>query len=174
MSETENNGKSRRENLPVVILSVLLAAAIIVILLLLLRNCGVGEGGAGDTSTEFVIGGGEPIEETGEVEKLSGSIHLPAYSQIEFVAGKKEQTVVLPNPTENNCLIRISLILPDGTVIWTSEYVEPGHYTVPIVLRAPMERGIYKNVRLKYECFKRDGSLDRLNGAESKLTVVVK
>ena len=121
-----------------------------------------------------VIGGGEPIPEEQEKEKDTGRTHLPAYGALTFEAGKKEQTVVLQNPGENTCLIRISLIMEDGTTIYTSELVQPGYYTQPITLTAPMERGLYRNVTLKYECFTDDEEQKPLNGATCKLEITAK
>ena len=121
----------------------------------------------------IVIGGGEPIPETEDVVKDDNVIHLPAYDSLTFTAGTKEQNDVLQNPSENTCLIRISLVLADGTTIYTSELVEPGYYTMPITLVAPMERGLYRNVTMKYECFTNDENRSPLNGATTKLDITV-
>ena len=120
-----------------------------------------------------VIGGGEPIPEAQNVPKDVGNIHLPAYGGLTFTAGAKEQDDVLQNPGENSCLIRISLILADGTTIYQSELVKPGYYTKPITLIAPMERGIYRDVTMKYECFTDDEAQTPLNGATTKLDITV-
>ena len=162
-----------KKKLPMIIMSVLLLIAIIVILILCLRSCNGNTPDTPSDSTPTVIGGGDPIPEEQSKEKDAGNIHLPAYGGLEFKAGTKEQTVVLKNPGENTCLIRISLILPDGTTIYTSELVKPGYYTKPITLVAPMERGIYRNVTLKYECFTDDDAHKPLNGATSKLDITV-
>ena len=162
-----------KQMLPMIIMSVLLLIAIIVILILGLKSCN------GDTpeppdDTPSVIGGGEPIPEEQSKEKDVGNIHLPAYSAMTFKSGTKTQNVVLYNPGENTCLIRISLILSDGTTIYTSELVEPGYYTAPITLVAPMERGMYRDVTLQYECFTNDEAQTPLNGATCKLDITVK
>ena len=154
-----------------IVLIVLLAAALVVIFVLM---------GKGDKeplkpveTTPTVIGGGEPIPEDVGKEKDLGSTHLPAYGGLTFTAGTKEQAVKLQNPGENTCLIRISLILADGTTIYQSELVEPGYYTKPITLVAPMERGIYRNAILKYECFTNDENKTPLNGATCDLDITV-
>ena len=120
-----------------------------------------------------VIGGGEPIPEAQNVPKDVGNTHLPAYGELIFKAGTKEQEIVLQNPGENSCLIRISLVLQDGTTIYQSELVKPGYYTKPITLIAPMERGIYRDVTMKYECFTDDEAQTPLNGATTKLDITV-
>ena len=165
--------KKEEEKPPVltIVLIVLLAAALVVIFVLM---------GKGDKEpqkpieiTPTVIGGGEPIPEAQNIPKDVGNTHLPAYGGLTFTAGTKEQETVLQNPGENSCLIRISLILADGTTIYTSELVKPGYYTKPIMLIAPMERGIYRDVTMKYECFTDDEAQTPLNGATTKLDITV-
>ena len=157
-----------KKKLPVILLSILLAAALAVIVLLLLERNEPQNG-----SNPAVIGGGEPIPEAQNRAKDVGMTHLPAYSTLTFTAGQREQELVLQNPGENTCLIRISLILSDGTTIYTSEFVKPGYYTRPITLVAPMERGVYRDVTLKYECFTDDEAQTPLNGATTKLDITV-
>ena len=152
-----------------IVLGVLLIVAVGVILFLCLRG---GDKTPGDVPT--VIGGGEPIPGAEKAKKDANVIHLPAYSELTLAAGKKEQTLVLQNPGENTCLVCISLTLKDGTVIYRSELVEPGYYTRPITLIAPMERGIYRDVTLKYDCYTNDESKSPLNGATCKLDITVK
>lgn len=162
-----------KKDLPMIIISVLLLVAIIVILILCLRSCNGNTPDTPSDTTPTVIGGGEPIPEEQNKSKDAGNIHLPAYGSLTFKAGTKEQEIVLQNPGENTCLIRISLILADGTRIYQSELVKPGYYTKPITLIAPMERGIYRDVTLKYECFTNDEARKPLNGATSKLDITV-
>lgn len=161
----ENKEKKKVAPLTIV-LCALLVAAIAVIAVLMLRK---------DKPEEvpMVIGGGEPIPEAQNVSKDVGNTHLPAYGGLTFEAGTKEQDDVLQNPGENSCLLRISLILADGTTIYQSELVKPGYYTKPITLIAPMERGIYRDVTMKYECFTDDEAQSPLNGATTKLDITV-
>ena len=109
------------------------------------------------------------------VEKLTNSISLPGYGSLSLRANTNEQTLALSNPEENFCWIKISLILEDGTLLWTSDLVAPGEDSDPIVLSAPLPGGEYENTILKYDCFRKeeDGSLSPLNGATSKLTLIV-
>lgn len=166
--------KKRKYDIRIILLAALLVIAIVAILILCLKSCNGNKPDTSGDTTSTVIGGGEPIPEDVGKEKDVGNTHLPAYGGLEFKAGKKEQTVVLKNPGENSCLVRISLILENGTTIYTSELVKPGYYTKPITLVAPMERGIYRNVTLKYECFTDDEAQKPLNGATSKLDITVK
>ena len=109
--------------------------------------------------------------ETEPVEKLTDSISLPGYGGLNLTAGKTEQNLALPNPAENFCQIRISLILEDGTVIWTSELTPPGEQA-QIVLNEALEKGDY-NATLKYDCFQMDENKTPLNGATCQLVLHV-
>ena len=93
---------------------------------------------------------------------------------LHFTAGQKEQGSTLMNPGENTCYLRISLVLPDGTTIYTSELVPPGYATAPITLIAPIERGIYRDVTLRYDCFADEAGQEQINGATCKLDIVAK
>ena len=164
-------GQRRKPDVLVVVLTVLLIAALVVVLFLCLKNR---NGNKPDGTDTTVIGGGDPIPEDEGKSKDIDFTHLPAYGELTFTAGTKEQSVKLRNPGENTCLIRISLILADGTAIYQSELTKPGYYTKPITLTSPMERGIYKDVTIKYECFTDDENQTPLNGATSKLDITVK
>lgn len=107
-------------------------------------------------------------------EKDASSIAIPGYEAITLKANTKKQTTALQNPAQNVCLFRVSLILEDGTVLWVSDYIEPGDISDTIVLSKELEPGTYPNSILKYECFTMDGNLSALNGAETKLTLIVK
>ena len=171
---TPQRKRRKKYDIRIILLSALLVVALIVILILCLRSCNGNTPDTPSDSTPTVIGGGDPIPEDEGKQKDIGSTHLPAYGGLTFTAGTKEQAVKLQNPGENTCLIRISLILADGTTIYRSELVKPGYYTMPITLVAPMERGIYRDVTIKYECFTDDENQTPLNGATNKLDITVK
>ncbi len=113
-------------------------------------------------------------EEAEPAEKLTDSIDLPGYGALNFKADTLEQDVCLPNPPQNFCYIRASLILEDGTVLWTSDLIPPGENSAPIVFSTPLAAGEYKNTVLKYECFRMDEALTPLNGATAELTLKVR
>lgn len=171
---TPQRKRRKKYDIRIILLSALLVVALIVILILCLKSCNGNTPDTPSDTTPTVIGGGDPIPEDEGKQKDIGSTHLPAYGGLTFTAGTTEQTTVLQNPGENTCLIRISLILADGTTIYRSELVKPGYYTMPITLTAPMERGIYRDVTIKYECFTDDENLTPLNGATNKLDITVK
>jgi hypothetical protein len=102
----------------------------------------------------------------------AASIAIPGYEAFTFVAGKTTQDITLHNPEENTCYFRMSLVLEDGTVIWTSDLLEPGMAFSEIELLEPLSEGSYANVSLKYDCFSLK-DMSQLNGAEIKVTINV-
>ena len=105
---------------------------------------------------------------------LCGNILLPGYEVIHFKADSIEQDVFFRNPEENECSFRMSITLPDGTLVWRSKDVlNPGEVFLKIDLEKKLRRGIYLNALLKYENWSLDG-LYRLNGAEMRVTLDVK
>ena len=156
--------KSPRKSLPLIGLILLLVAVIAAMLIWIVSN----STGQGSEDPNPV---GQQTEETEPVEKLTDSISLPGYGGLNLTAGKTEQNLALSNPAENFCQIRISLILEDGTVIWTSELTPPGEQA-QIVLNEALEKGDY-NATLKYECFQMDENKTPLNGATCQLVLHV-
>lgn len=101
-------------------------------------------------------------------------IALPGYKSISLKAGQKKQIVNLYNPEINDCYFVMSLFLPDGTKIWKSKMVAPGKGLYQITLNQELLEGTYENSVLKYECYKQDKDLTKLNGGEVKITLEVK
>lgn len=156
--------KRPRKSLLLIGLILLLVAVIASVLIWIVSNS-MGQGSDDPNPV------GQQTEETEPVEKLTDSISLPGYGGLNLTAGKTEQNLALPNPSENFCQIRISLILEDGTVIWTSELTPPGEQA-QIVLNEALEKGDY-NATLKYDCFQMDENKTPLNGATCQLVLHV-
>ena len=104
---------------------------------------------------------------------LCGNILIPGFESLSFKAGQKEQKVMFRNPEENSCNFRITLFLEDGQVIWTSGLIPPGKTLTVIELDRELERGIYRNAVMKYECFSIEDRT-QLNGAEIRLNIQMK
>ena len=129
----------------------------------------------------LLIGGGNEkppdnpqSEQTEPVEKLTDSIDIPGFGDLHFKTGQTEQNMTVPNPPQNFCWFKVSLVLEDGTVLWTSDFIAPGEQSGKVVLNEPLEKGEYKNAMLKYQCFADEAGQQALNGAETKLTIIVK
>ena len=158
-------GAKRSRKSPLLIGLILLLVAVIAAMLIWIVSNSMGQGSEDPNPV------GQQTEETEPVEKLTDSISLPGYGGLNLTAGKTEQNLALPNPAENFCQIRISLILEDGTVIWTSELTPPGEQA-QIVLNEALEKGDY-NATLKYDCFQMDENKTPLNGAACQLVLHV-
>lgn len=155
-------GAKRSRKSPLLIGLILLLVAVIAAMLIWIVSNSMGQG----SEDPNPVG-----QQTEPVEKLTDSISLPGYGGLHLTAGKTEQSLALPNPAENFCQIRISLILEDGTVIWTSELTPPGEQA-QIVLNEALEKGDY-NATLKYDCFQMDENKTPLNGAACQLVLHV-
>ena len=106
-------------------------------------------------------------------EKNTDTIDIPGFDVMNLKAGTTEQSVNLYNPKENTCYFRMSLLLPDGTILWQSGLVEPGKAIYEITMNQALTAGEYENATLKYECFAMDEEQTPLNGSEIKLTLHV-
>ena len=161
----ETHGKRARRNSTspaTVILAVLLVIALGVIAWLLIKD-----------GTAKPPDNPQP-EQTEPVGKLTDSIDIPGFGELHFKSGQTEQNLTVPNPPQNFCWFRVSLVLEDGTVLWTSDLIAPGEESEKVVLNEPLEKGEYKNAMLKYQCFADEAGQNALNGAETKLTIIVK
>lgn len=116
----------------------------------------------------------EQISSYGAVSKNPNSIAIPGYETLIFRADDTKQTVCFENPPQNCCYFEITLSLANGTVLWVSDYIAPGDISLPVVLNAPLPAGTYTEAKLIYQCFQMNEDFTPLNGAETKLTLVVK
>lgn len=112
-------------------------------------------------------------KQTPPAEKLTDSIDLPGFGELHFKAGRTEQNLSVPNPAQNFCWFKVSLLLDDGTVLWTSDMIAPGEESGKAVLSTVLEEGEYTDAVLKYECFADEAGQNALNGAETSLTIIV-
>lgn len=99
------------------------------------------------------------------------SISIPGTSGIYLKANQTKQTVDFYNPEENQCYFIISLYLSDGTLIYKSDYIEPGEKITDIELLQTLKKGVYKNCILDYSCFTLNDNKSRLNGSTVKLEI---
>lgn len=105
--------------------------------------------------------------------KSKNAIRVPGFGRMDFVADRKEQSTKLHNPRKNNCYFRISIILDDGTIIWTSDLIAPGEKVEDITLSQTLSEGTYDNVTIKYDCFAMNKKV-AFNNAKIKIKLVVK
>lgn len=117
---------------------------------------------------------GDNVSQDTAIEKNEDSISIPGYEGLTLKANSLKQDVALKNPPQNTCYFVIALYLDDGTLLWESDYIEPGSNSAPIVLTRELSKGTYPNAILKYSCFKMDEEKTPLNGAETKLMLRAK
>lgn len=106
-------------------------------------------------------------------DKNTDTISIPGFDIMNLQAGVKEQSVNLYNPEQNTCYFRMTLLLEDGTELWSSDLLEPGKAIYNITLNQTLEAGEYENASIRYECFTMDGNMTQLNGADMKMTLNV-
>lgn len=81
------------------------------------------------------------------------TITIPGIDGLSLKAGQLQQQVDFYNPSRNKCYFKMSLYLSDDTKVWQSDYLAPSESISEIMLNQRLERGLYKNCRLVYECF---------------------
>lgn len=111
-------------------------------------------------------------DDSADAARNPETIAIPGFTAMTLTAGETRQQVSLHNPEDNEAYFRISLILPDGTLLWRSEFIEPGKGVREITLNEPLAAGEYPDTTVRYECFSLDDQ-SPLNGAVSKTTLHV-
>lgn len=100
-------------------------------------------------------------------------INIPGMTGINLKAGQLKQSVDFSNPEGNPCYFQLQLFLSDNTLIWESEYIAPSEQITEITLLQQLERGIYQNCKLVYNCYSLDDKAT-LNSAQVTLEINAK
>lgn len=98
------------------------------------------------------------------------TITIPGIDGLNLKAGQLQQQVDFCNPSQNKCYFQISLFLSDGTLMWKSDYIAPSEEISEITLFKELQRGLYKNCRLVYDCYSLNDK-SQLNSGEVKLEI---
>lgn len=152
------------------IIGIILLVVLVIILLLCLRSC----------HNEPLPDDTEPTtEETKSLDFVPAdssqeSITIPATTGLNMAAGQLKQSVDFYNPDENNCYFKISLYLSDDTQLYQSELIEPSEHILDITLNQELEKGIYQNCRLTYDCYTLDETMTPLNSGDVILEINAK
>ncbi|MFD2305096.1 tRNA (uracil-5-)-methyltransferase [Enterococcus termitis] len=107
-----------------------------------------------------------------ETESQEATIAIPGFEKVTLKAEETKQEVNFHNPEINDCYFKLSLIHPNGSVLWTSDLIEPGKGMYAIELEEALSAGEYEDAVLKYECFSLTDQ-SPLNGSEINLKLVV-
>ena len=97
-------------------------------------------------------------------------ITIPGYKGIYLAAGTNQQKVDFYNPESNNCLFKISLYLSNDYLLFESDLLKPGERLNDITINLKLEKGIYKNCVLVYQCYSMDGKT-QLNGSNQTIEI---
>lgn len=137
----------------------------VVIIVLLLRSCYFNNMQSDITSsTEPKTLDFTPYNNNNE------TITIPGVDGLSLKSGQLKQQVDFYNPSQNKCYFKISLYLSNDTKVWQSDYLAPSEQISEITLNQKMERGLYKNCRLLYECFSLNDK-SPLNSGNVKLEI---
>ncbi|MGM0167098.1 hypothetical protein IGI39_002078 [Enterococcus sp. AZ135] len=107
-----------------------------------------------------------------EVNTQEATIAIPGFEKVTLKAEETKQEVNFHNPEINDCYFKLSLIHPDGSILWASDLIEPGKGMYAIELEEALSAGEYEDAVLKYECFSLTDQ-SPLNGSEINLKLVV-
>lgn len=101
------------------------------------------------------------------------SIIVTGFEKMRLKAGTYSQDCdLLYNSSSNDCAIVFSLYMPDGTVFYKSDPIEPGQRVEKMELNQLLTAGTYENCRMAYDCY--DLKTDTtLNGADVTFTLEV-
>lgn len=102
-------------------------------------------------------------------DQTPGTIAIPGFDELTFVADQTQQYVNFHNPEVNDCLFLMTLYI-QGEAYWQSGYVEPGKGYYIIELSKPLPSSIY-NAELRVQCFKPNGM--ELNSARVTFELTV-
>lgn len=111
----------------------------------------------------FLFGHGNELESNGVIwsgkqnigkEYFQSSISIPGFNEIYFCSDSLNQKVNLYNPDDNTCTMNFSISMPDGTVIWEENNIQPGYGLYDIQINKKLEKGTYAGCVLSVRCFK--------------------
>lgn len=147
---------------------------IICIVILLLIAFIFLSGGKGKTENPLL-----PIDELAEKwkgnqdlpsEGENKQIDVPGFKSLVFISNQTSQKVNFYNPSENDCLFKLTLYANDKQ-LWESGYIQPNDGYYDIEISDPLDVGEYEG-KLIYQCYKDDGT--QLNSAVVTFKLIVK
>ena len=97
-------------------------------------------------------------------------IDVPGFKSLVFISNQTSQKVNFYNPSENDCLFKLTLYA-DEKYLWESGYIQPSDGYYEIEIGDPLDVGEYEG-KLIYECYKEDGT--KLNSAVVTFKLIVK
>lgn len=98
-------------------------------------------------------------------------ILIPGYDTVAMVADTSILPMSIGNPKENNCVMTVTLLLEDGTVLYESDILAPGEGMEEISLSRNIQEGTY-NVTARFDCYADYEKLKPLNMADSGFVLI--
>lgn len=103
-------------------------------------------------------------------EGKNKQIDVPGFKSLVFISNQTSQKVNFYNPSENDCLFKLTLYADDKQ-LWESGYIQPSDGYYDIEISNPLDVGEYEG-KLIYQCYKEDGT--QLNSAVVSFKLTVK
>ena len=98
---------------------------------------------------------------------------IPGYSYAEMNEGDMTLRLSVGNPKDNIVGMYATVMLRDGTELYTSQLLEPGQGVVELPLTQTLKKGEY-DALVRFRCVTLDESHSPLNSAESGFRLYVK
>ncbi len=103
--------------------------------------------------------------------RVQPSITIPGLASLTLPSGETEVNVDIGNPPNNTCNMVISLVLEDGTVLFTSGILAPGESVGNVTLSSPLAPGAY-SAAVCFEAYDPDDN-SALNTAEVNIILFI-
>lgn len=105
-----------------------------------------------------------------EAQKM---VKIEARTGIYLKYGKLLQSVDFINLSENKYDMKILVYLGDGTLLYESDYISPGHSISEVMFRAVPKRGTYTNSLIVYKFYSSDDKHLYVSQCEMPIVIYV-
>lgn len=104
----------------------------------------------------------------------ANQIVVPGYGDLLFTAGQKQIEIILPNPKNNPCYFRYTLLLDDtGEILYQSPLIAPGKAVLEIELSRALSKGDY-HLTIAIDSISLADGRTPMNGAEHHVLLQVR
>lgn len=162
---TEKKKNNTRAQKTLLVFSLILCVILLGAVIYLLRTREVAP--TAETTKEWDTGIAEDAK-----GKADDGILIPGYDTVVMDAGVTAMPMSIGNPKENDCLIKISILLEDETVLYQSEFIAPGQGMTEVPLSQSLDAGTYDTIA-RFECFMDNATHTPLNVADSGFVLIV-
>ncbi len=174
MSETNQKTKNKKNKiLPIIII---LSAVIMIgagVTIVLLMNQKTPETSRSEGVVGVITDGWDTnVSDQQDGEASKPGTQIPGYYQAEMNEGDTTLKLRVGNPKNNTVGFFATVKLSDGTVLYSSPLLEPGHGLEEIPLNQTLSKGTY-DALVFYQCVLLNEENTPLNAAESGFTLIV-